>query len=182
MENKFYELESHRLRLRQINLNDVDDLYEYGSDDEVAKYVLWSKYQSKENAVDYIDMVMKKYAEGNFNAWAIELKDEEKMIGMIDFVAYNERHQRAELGYVLNQHYWGKGIMSEAAKLVLEHGFKTLKLHKISAGSIDLNVGSYRVMEKIGMKREGIHREHFIKDGVYYDIIMYSVLEGEYNE
>ncbi|MNN74218.1 putative ribosomal N-acetyltransferase YdaF [compost metagenome] len=86
----------------------------------------------------------------------------------------------AELGYNISKVHWGKGIATEVARSMLEFGFRELKLQRIYATCRPENTGSYKVMEKIGMKREGHLREHFLKNGKWQDSYLYSILESEY--
>ncbi len=177
---KYYELETERLLLRKLNMNDLQDIYEYGSDKEVSKYVLWNKYESREDAKSFVQSVLDNYEKGNNNIWAIECKEDNKMIGTIDFIGYSEKYKRSDLGYVLNRVYWNKGMMTEAVNAVIKHAFEVLDLNKVSASAINFNVGSYKVMEKAGMTNEGITRQHFSKCDVFYDIVNYSILRSEY--
>jgi ribosomal-protein-alanine N-acetyltransferase len=176
----YFELETDRLQLRKLNMNDLQDIYEYGSDQEVSKYVLWNKYESREDAKSFAQSVIDNYEKGNNNIWAIEYKEDKKMIGTIDFIGYSEKYKRSSLGYVLNKTYWNKGLMTEAVEAVIKHAFEVLDLNKVSASAIDFNVGSYKVMEKAGMINEGITRQHFSKNDIFYDLVNYSILRSEY--
>ncbi len=184
MKNKeiYYELETDRLLLRKLTLEDIHDMYDYGSDEEVSKYVMWKKYESIDDAKSFANFVLNKYLEGDNNFWAIENKKNGKMIGTINFVHLKEKHNWSELGYVMNRKYWNKGLMTEAVKTVISHSFETLALNKVVASAIDFNTGSYKVMEKAGMIKEGITREHFIKNDKYYDLVNYSILRSEYSK
>lgn len=179
---KFYKLESERLLLRKLCIDDIKDMYDYGSDEDVSKYVMWKKYDSIEDGKIFAEFVIDSYSNGDNNFWAIEYKANHKMIGTINFVALKEKYSWSELGYVLNKEYWNTGIMTEAVLLVIKHSFNTLKLNKVSASAIDFNVGSYKVMEKSGMIKEGITRDHLIKEDKYYDLVNYSILRKEYIE
>ncbi len=177
---KYYELEGDRLLLRKLRIDDLQDIYEYGSDGEVSKYVLWNQYKSIEDAKSFIKSVLNNYEKGNNNIWAIENKENNKMIGTIDFIGFNEKHKRSDLGYVLNKEYWNNGLMTEAISLVIQHAFEVLGLNKVSASAIDFNIGSYKAMEKVGMLKEGITRQHFLVDNIFYDIVNYSILRSDY--
>lgn len=178
--SKFYELETDRIRLRKLDLNDSQDIYEYGLDKNVSKYVMWKQYESEEDAKTYIQSVLNSYEKGNFNIWGIEYKEENKVIGTIDFMSYSEKHKKTDLGYVLNRSYWNKGLMTEAVKAVVKYAFEILELNKVGAKAIDLNVGSYTVMEEAGMTNEGVSRDDCFKNDIFYDIVNYSILKSEY--
>lgn len=103
-----------------------------------------------------------------------------RLIGCIG-LAINHADQNAELGYWLGQPYWNRGYMTEAASAILEYGFVTLGLHRIHAHHMSRNPGSGRVLEKIGMQREGLLREHTRKWGVFEDVEFYGVLANQWS-
>ncbi|MBK1790203.1 GNAT family N-acetyltransferase [Persicirhabdus sediminis] len=88
--------------------------------------------------------------------------------------------QFAELGYWIAHKYWGQGYCTRASKRIIQYGFEELSLNKIYARHLGGNIASGKVMKKVGMTREGIQRQHTIKDGVLQDIVEYSILRSEY--
>jgi RimJ/RimL family protein N-acetyltransferase len=90
-------------------------------------------------------------------------------------------HRRAELGYWVGYPYWGQGYATEAAATMLEYGFTTLGLNRIQATHLVRNPASGRVMQKVGMRFEGIQREHFWKNGRPETIARYAILAGDRN-
>jgi len=105
---------------------------------------------------------------------------DKKIIGMIGLESLNLKEKNAELGYWLGKKHWRKGIVSEAAKLILNYGFKDLKLVRIYARVFHQNKPSYRLLEKIGFKPEGTLRKHIKKNGKYYDELRYGLLKEEF--
>ena len=93
-----------------------------------------------------------------------------------------DAHQRAELGYALARVHWGKGLMPEAAGVVMDYSFVEHGLAKIYAMADLRNVRSYRVMEKLGMTREGVLRSHSMKRGELRDDVVYGMLREEWEE
>ena len=90
-----------------------------------------------------------------------------------------QNHRRGEIGYWLATPFWGRGVMTDAARTVVAYGFETLGLHRIQATCLPHNIGSYRVMEKAGMVREGILRDYIVHQaGDYADIAMYAIVAG----
>lgn len=89
-------------------------------------------------------------------------------------------HKRGELGYWLGRDHRGKGYATEAAAAVVGWGFETLGLARISAARFDTNPASGRVLEKIGMTREGVLRRHAFRDGAFRDMVMYGILREEW--
>ena len=106
---------------------------------------------------------------------AIVLKPTQELIGAIGLII-DKKFNRAELGYWVAKEYWNQGYCTEAAKAILEYGFHNLHLHKITAIHITRNPASGKVMEKIGMKQEGIFKEHVIKWNKYEDVVSYGIL------
>jgi ribosomal-protein-alanine N-acetyltransferase len=87
---------------------------------------------------------------------------------------------RAELGYWIGVEHWGRGYATEAAAAMLDHAFGALDLRRVVAHCLTRNPGSWRVMEKIGMQREGRLREHVVKWDVPADIWLYGILRDEW--
>lgn len=100
------------------------------------------------------------------------------LVGAIS-LRLEQPHRRAELGYWIGRPYWGKGYATEAAAAILEYGFTTLALNRIQATHLTRNPASGRVMQKVGMRFEGIQREHFWKDGRPETIARYAILAAD---
>src|SRR5690554_2560426 len=108
-------------------------MYNYCSDYEVSKYVGWHTHRSLIDTKMFIQQIIQDYRENNAYFWGIVWKETNQLIGTINFVTINEKHKRGELGYILSKEFWNKGIMTEAVKLVLDFGFKSLNLNRIEA-------------------------------------------------
>jgi RimJ/RimL family protein N-acetyltransferase len=89
--------------------------------------------------------------------------------------------RRGELGYWIGLPHWNQGICTQAVGRVIQYGFEDLGLNRIYARHLSINPASGRAMEKNGMKKEGVQREHFMKDGVFMDVVEYGILRAEYN-
>ncbi len=173
--------ETERLKIRLFNENDVDDLYEYCSDDEVTKYLIFPTYRSRQDAIDRINYCKEGYERLEAPIlWAIEYKEDEKLIGGIDFVKWDEANNKAEIGYLLSRKYWNKGIMTEALAAIIEFGFEKMGLNRIEICCDERNIGSARVMEKNGLKYEGTLRQERFQKGEYVNVKYYSILKDEY--
>ena len=183
---EFYQhlpvLETERLVLRPLKGKDLDDLFEYTQDEETARYVTWNANQAIEQAEQFLNYVLSNYEQGKEAPWAIVWKETGKMIGTIDFIhLLLDDNKQAELGYALSRQLWGKGIVTEAVARVMAYGFEELKLERIQARCMEGNIGSARVMEKVGMTYEGtLRRLIFIKEA-FHDVKMYSMLRDEYS-
>ncbi|WP_455660613.1 GNAT family N-acetyltransferase [Pradoshia sp.] len=176
----FPVLETERLCLRKIENKDISDMFEYGSNPEVTKYVTWSTHKSLEDTKGFMEFALGQYEKKDLAPWGIEWKETGKLIGTIDFVSWSISNRTAEIGYVLSPDYWGKGITTEAARRVIEFGFKEMNLVRIQARCFTENAGSERVMQKAGMTFEGIIRKGLYAKGKHHDLKLYSILKEEY--
>ncbi|MEG4217409.1 GNAT family protein [Microcoleus sp. Pol14C6] len=173
-------IETERLLLRKITLNDASDMFEYACNPEVSKYTMWSTHTSLEDTKYFLKSITKMYKRRELVDWGIVHKADKKFIGTCGFVEWSMTHSRAEIGYALSRNYWGEGYMSEAVNAVIEFGFREMLLNRILARCEVSNIASARVMEKVGMQLEGILRQHlFVKDR-YWDLKLYSILREEF--
>ncbi|MEK3975083.1 GNAT family protein [Psychrobacillus sp. FSL K6-2684] len=174
-------LETERLILRKVTLEDIQDMYLYGSDEEVSKYVTWNTHETISDTKGFVEFVLNKYENKQVSPWGIECKENGKFIGTIDFVWWQPNNKTAEIGYVISKDYWRKGLTSEVAKEIIKFGFEKMDLVRIQARCDVENIGSARVMEKAGMSFEGIIRKGIFVKGMHRDLKMYSILKEEFN-
>ena len=175
-------IETDRLLFRPMQIRDAEDMFEYSSKESVTRYLLWSPHESVDYTRRYLIFVKKQYSQGLFYDWAVILKDTGKMIGTGGFTTIDGRHQSAEIGYVLNDDYWGKGSGSEIARELLCFGFNYLGLNRIQARYMVGNEASRRVMEKNGMQFEGVARNLMYVKGSFRDIGCCAILKEDYFE
>ncbi len=107
----------------------------------------------------------------------IFLKQGEKHIGNVKIGSIHPKHHLADVGIIIgDKALWGKGYATEALKLVIRHAFRTLKLHKLIAGMIATNQGSYRAFLKAGFRKVGCYRRHYWTDGKYCDSYLMEIV------
>jgi [ribosomal protein S5]-alanine N-acetyltransferase len=169
-----------RLNLRKFKEADAQDMFHYASEPDVSRYVPWEKHNTIEDSIEFLNYILKQYKEAKLAPWAIEYKETKKVIGTIDFVAWSTIHSRAEIGFILSKEYWGKGLILEAASKVIEFGFTKMGLNRIEAPCMVENIQSQRVLQKLGMRLEGIAREKYFIKGKVRDMALYSILKNEY--
>ncbi len=174
-------LTTERLVLRKLKASDAYDMFEYAKLPEVTKYLTWKPHKDAHYTKQYLEYLGTRYAVGDFYDWAITLADGGKMIGTVGFTRFDLQNNSAEIGYVLNPEYTGMGIATEAARKIVDFGFRFLKLHRIEARHMKGNDASHRVMEKIGMTEEGTLRESYYVGGSYRTVTVCSILESEYS-
>ena len=171
---------TERLVMRDMRVGDCFDMYEYAKNSEVTKYLTWSPHPDLEYTKQYLNSLKYHYEMGMFYDWALILASENKMIGTCGFTRFNLANNSAEIGYVINPSFHGKGIAVEAARKVLEFGFDNLGLNRVEAKYIIGNDPSRRVMEKLGMTFEGVARRSMCVKGVYRDIGTCAILREEF--
>jgi len=174
--NPFPNLETKRLLLRRLENEDVNEIFALRSDKEVMKYVPRPLAKTPEDALNHIAIINEKIDSNEGINWAITLKDNPKLIGIIGHYRIKHEHFRAEIGYMLLPEYHGKGVISEAINEVIKYGFQVMKLHSIEAIIDPENFASARVLQKNGFVKEAHLKENEYYDGKFLDTIIYSIL------
>src|SRR5438477_4406706 len=174
------KLETERLILRKHSMRDVNDIFEYASVPEIAKYVMWEHHRSVADSLHFLRAVIQQYQNGVPSPWGIVYKENNKIIGTAGYHIWNPAHRRAEIGYALSPSYWNKGIMTEALEAMLKFGFEHLDLNRIEAMCKVENTASERVMQKCRMKFEGTLREQMYVKEEFHNLNLYSILKSEF--
>jgi RimJ/RimL family protein N-acetyltransferase len=169
-------IETPRLCLRPFELSDAKRVQELAGDSRVSATTLNIPHPYPDGLAEEWIAKHPKMAEDHHYTWAICLRATDELMGGINAMV-NTRHARAELGYWLGFEFWNKGIMSEAVQAVMDWGFAQLTLHRIEASCHIENPGSYRVMEKCGMRREGLLRGYLRKNGEFRDLYIYAIIK-----
>jgi len=143
-------LETDRLLLRDITMDDLEDMYTLHSDPLVQKYTGEPIVDSIEKMSQAIEARLENTKKQGYSRWATLIKDTQEFIGWSG-LAYLPEFDVVDLGYRFMPQYWGKGYATEAAKAILQYGFKTLGLEEIFAIALKEHKATMRVMEKSGM-------------------------------
>lgn len=144
-------IETERLILREFTINDVEAVYEFNSNIELHKYTGDEIIESRERAKEIIkDIWFKDYEKYGYGRWAVIFKPENKIIGFAG-LKYLPKIKETDIGYRFLPKYWGKGIATEVSKEIIKYGFNELKLEKIIGIAMPENIGSWKVLEKIGL-------------------------------
>lgn len=172
-------LQTGRLTLRRMRAGDAEQMYAYASDPEVASYMLWEAHRSPCDSENFLRFVQERYTRGDPAGWGIVERESGRFIGTCGPESWRPEHARAELGYVLAREHWGRGLMTEAVSAVVELCFGRLGLNRVEARCFTGNVGSERVLQKVGMTYEGVSRSsHFVK-GEFRDLLHYAILHDD---
>ncbi len=174
-------LETGRLGLREFGEPDWQAVHEYASDPEVVRYMDWGPNEKTASqsfvrrAISQQDEEPRKDFE-----FAVTLIDDGELIGGCGIHVSIPETREGWIGYCFNKRFWGQGFGTEAAGGLLRFGFGELGLHRIVALCDPRNAASIRVLEKIGMQREGHLREHRLVRGNWRDSLSYAILDREW--
>ena len=179
--NPIQPITTARLVLRAFRPADAEDLYAYLEDERVYQFEPGEpidREQAQKTALEF---------SGSPNFRAVELQAERKVIGQVYFKQTEPAHLRTwELGYILSPHYQRQGYMSEAAAGLVQHGFANAQIHRIIAHCNPENTASWRLLEKIGFRREGLFRQniYFRKNAagepLWTDTFVYARLASDF--
>lgn len=173
-------LETDRLILRRIAMRDAKDIFAYSQDPEVARHVLWAAQKSIGEARDYCRFMMRRYRNDEPSSWGIIEKRTDRLVGTIGYMDYSEDNATVEVGYSLARWLWNGGYMTEALSRVIAYTFEAMDINRIEAQHELTNPSSGRVMEKCGMRREGVLRQRLYNKGKFVDVALYAVLREDY--
>ena len=170
-------LETPRLILRKLTVDDVEDVFAYSSDEKVTRFLRWGPHRTLEQTESYVRTVLEEYQEGRDGPWGIEHREAAKVVGAIHLMGISAQHRKAEIGFLLSRSYWGRGLMPEALASVLQYSFERIGLNRVEAFCILENRAGMRVLEKVGMEREGVLRDYLVQKGAFQSFALYSRLK-----
>jgi [ribosomal protein S5]-alanine N-acetyltransferase len=173
----FPVLETQRLVLRELQLEDAEMLFRIYSDEEVMRY-----YDTPMNRLEQVQRSIaahrSRFENNEGIRWGISIKGSKDIVGNCGF--YQDSYsQYALLSYVLARPYWGKGLMTEALRAIIAFGFDHYQLHRIEAHVVVSNQASLRVLQKLGFKKEGFLRERFYENNHFHDEWVFALLKSD---
>lgn len=176
-------LETERLILRDYKETDFADYYRLKSDDKTMYYLQDIKLSNAQEARADFNMVLEdmKKSDRKFYFLHIELKDSHKQVGSVGYTVTDDTPvgKMVHAGYFIYPEFWGKGYTTEAFKKVLEFAFSENNVYRVSTGCLAENVGSERVMQKCGLKKEAEHIDYEWHDGKMKTRFEYRLLKNE---
>ncbi|WJS93044.1 GNAT family N-acetyltransferase [Flavobacterium johnsoniae] len=173
----FPVMETERLRLDLLQNSDVNEIFQLRSNPETMKYIPRPLAKNNEDALAHIKMILDNIENNIGINWAIRIKDEPKLLGIIGFYRMQPENYRAEIGYMILPEFHGKGYVPEAVKRLTKYGFEDLKLHSIEAVIAPENYASEKVLQKCGFTKEAHFKESEFYNGKFLDKVIYSLLE-----
>jgi RimJ/RimL family protein N-acetyltransferase len=172
-------LRTVRLILSSFTLEDAPRVQQYAGDYDVYRTTMNIPHPYPDGAAEkWIARHVSEFLDNRHVTLALR-KPDGAMIGAIG-LALALDHRHAELGYWIGKPFWGNGYCTEAARAVLEFAFGQMQLERVYARHLSINPASGRVMQKIGMIREGTLRQHCVKEGRAIDVLLYGILREEF--
>lgn len=170
-------IETPRLTLRLPTHGDADDIYAYGSDSEFRRFLSLPDPYLKEHAIGLIENILERDREEQ-PTWAVCMGAH--VIGVVN-MRFLAEHRIAEIGYGLSRSFWGQGITVEAMRAIIDAAFECYpQLVRVRARANAENHGSRRVMEKLGLRLEGLLRQDSVESGALRDEVVYGLLRHEW--
>lgn len=182
--NRYDQLESDRLILSELNIQDLHLLHALHSMPEVDEFNTLGIPKDMGETRNFMNAVLldQRSRERKHLCWTVRKKSDQTFMGIAGLILFAERFQMAEIYFKLSPVFWGLGYATELAHRILQFAFKDLNLHRVEAGVATENTRSIRVLEKLGMKREGSRRKILPIRGEWKDNYHYSILEEEFKE
>lgn len=173
-------LESDRLLYRQTTLEDIDEFFFLQLNPNLRKYLGTTKLGNDFNK-NRIYFNPDKYEEKDFYRWTIVKKEDNKLLGTIYLNIHDEKAKTAGIDYWIREDEWGNGYITEASKCILEFVFNNLNLNRIESCGSKENIGTWKVMEKIGLQYEGERKQAmFYYYGGIQDLKLYGLTKEDY--
>jgi RimJ/RimL family protein N-acetyltransferase len=173
-------IQTHRLELRAFTPADAPGVQRLAGDRAIADTTLNIPHPYLDGmAEQWIATHAQLFDLGQAAVFAVTLRQTGQLVGAIG-LTIKAHHARAEMGYWIGQPFWNRGFGTEAARALLQFGFDTLGLQRIHASHLTRNPASGRVMQKIGMRLEGVLRQHVCKWDVHEDLAVYGILRDEF--
>ena len=177
----WFPIRTERLVLREFRPTDFEDVHAYAADPLVARFMDWGPNARAETET-FMELKLAEQEQWPRDevTLAVDHVADARVIGSIRLAVSDRPNLTGDFGYSLNSRYWRQGYASEAGRAILQAGFRRLGLHRIWAECDTENVGSYGVMAKLGMRREGEFREGKMIKDVWRDRYLYAIFAGEF--
>ena len=175
-------LKSKRLNIRELELKDINNVHQLHSLPETDEFNTLGIPETIQVTEKILSGWLNEQNQQPRNSYvfAIDLKDDKKFIGLIAINLGKEKYKTAEVWFKVHKDFWRKGYTTEALMKLLEFGFDQLQLHRIEAGCAIDNIASSKVLERVGMTREGMKRKKLPIRGEWMDNYFYAILDEDF--
>lgn len=176
-----FPVETERLRLRPFTRGDVDAVYSYRSRADVTRYLFDAPMTREACAEAIAARVGQEFwaDEGDKIFLAVERAGDSHLMGEVSLILRSSAARQAEIGYIFHPDFYGHGYATESARYLLAMGFEA-GAHRIFARCHAANRGSWKVMERLGMRKEAHFREHNLTKGEWDEELIYAILEDDW--
>jgi ribosomal-protein-alanine N-acetyltransferase len=175
----FPQLETKRLLLHQISVDDTEAIYQYYSDPRVTEF-----FMNPLTDMSRARAIAEEYAGYNNTdtgiVWGIYFKDNPALIGTCGYEIFSKWDKRGDIGYDLATPYWGQGIMKEALLAVIKYSFTQLDLNRIQAFILSENTRSIQLLKSMNFKVDGVLRQHRWFRDRFWDNVVMSLLKMDW--
>jgi len=176
----FPEFESEKLVYREVNSEDVEDIFKIYSDPQVAKYDWYKPIDTKDDALSIINRYKNEFQNKEEITWGVARKNDNKIIGYCNLGDFDDDSIRSEIGYGFNRDEWNKGYATEAIKTLVKFGFEVMGMNRIEAIVTLGNDASVKALKKAKFTQEGIVRERTIMKGEFVDDVILAIIKRDY--
>jgi ribosomal-protein-alanine N-acetyltransferase len=174
-------IETSRLRLRPFDLADAPALFRIASNPTVTRFTTWDAHRTVDDSRAFInEHALPRYRENGPDLLAIELKDSGDLTGAIGARWATKENRCLEFGYWLGEPFWRRGFATEAARPFVAHLFAKHSVERVQAHYIEGNTASGRVLEKVGLRLEGVRRRALFRHDRFWDLHCYAVLRDQW--
>ncbi|OKI63928.1 GNAT family N-acetyltransferase [Micromonospora sp. CB01531] len=169
-------LPGRRCLLREWDDGDLVAMHALYSDPQVVERVLDESPPSPDEVQAAMPAWRRAAREVPRLSYRLAAASADRLVGLGTLTVTSPEHRRGEIGYVIHPDHWGRGLGTEVAGLLLRLAFEQVGLHRVEATTRPDHTASWRVLEKVGLRREGISRDHFFVRGAWWDSVRYAVL------
>jgi len=173
-------IDTPRLVVRQVTEPDLAGLMAVNGDDTVTRHLPYATWRSMDDATAWYQRITSIQATGNAVQFVILSRDDASVVGACLLFNFNEGSARAELGYVLGQAHWGRGLAREAIGALVGVAFGPMGVRRLEAEVSPLNQPSVRLLQSLGFTREGLLRQRWVGKGAAYDVELHGLLSAEW--
>ncbi len=178
----FPVLDTPRLILRELVPADAKAILRVRGDVRVTRMNSGHPMKTLDEAKELIEKARQAFEDHRRIDWGITLRDDPQstVIGRCGFNYWLRQDRRASIGYDLGYTYWSKGIMTEAVRAMAAFGFEQMQLNRLEADADAENIGSIRVLEKVGFRREGLQQEQYFEWDRFHDLALFALLRKDF--
>lgn len=175
------DIGTERLVLKELSWENLQEVHQLHSIPEVDEFNTLGLPGNIEETKEIVrpEIEARELSPQSRYTFCIRIRENDEFIGLAGFTLSNDKYRLGEIYYKLSPLYWGRGYATEVAKKLITHGFEKFNLHKVEAGVAFGNDRSLRVLEKVGMTREGLRRKILPIRGEWIDGYLYAIVEDD---